>query len=202
MQDRDGIDLLALAEALEHEFSVALPRDEVARLGTYGDLFDLLRRTLADTAAEGLEDDRAAGFVRARIVAGGSDGRVALVRVGWLTPDLVSAIADDLQHAPVGTWLQVLVPDDLADGEMATVQEWMRSLISPTVRIDVARQRERIGLRPSATPPCDQLPQSADGRSTGAPDPRSADGGTPIALSDLQLAESQLHNRHRRRSES
>jgi hypothetical protein len=202
MQERSSIDLIALAEALEHEFSVELPRDEVARLGTYGELLDLLRRTLADAAAEGLEDDHGACFVRARIVAGGSDGRVALVRVGWLTPDLVSAIADDLQHAPVGTWLQVLVPDDLADAEMATVQEWMRSLVSPTVRIDVARHRERIGLRPSVTPACDQLPQSAEGRSTGAPDPRSADGGTAIAVSDVQLAEAQLHNRHRRRSES
>ena len=57
---------------------------------------------------------------------GGADGRVLLVRVGWLTPELAAAIADDVRHAPTGTWLEVLVADDVSDAELASLRTWLR----------------------------------------------------------------------------
>ena len=78
--ERDGVDLIAIAHALEEEFGVALPREQLARLGSYGDLLQLLRNVLAGDAEQMSEDELAACFVRARVVASGADGRVSLVR--------------------------------------------------------------------------------------------------------------------------
>lgn len=97
-------------------------------------------------------------FVRARVVAGGVDGRVLLVRVGWLTPELAAAIADDVCHAPTGTWLEVLVADDLSDADLARMRTWLRFLVSPHV-VDVRRAIELplVSLSRSATPDGDHL---------------------------------------------
>ena len=107
--DGEGVDLLAIAHALEEEFGVALPRAQLARVGSYAELLQLIRDELADGTDASAEDALSTCFVRARIVTGGSDGRVALVRVGWLTPDLVAAVADDVRQAPTGTCSQVPV---------------------------------------------------------------------------------------------
>jgi hypothetical protein len=100
----------------------------------------------------------AACFVRARVVAGGVDGRVLLVRVGWLTPELAAAIADDVCHAPTGTWLELLVADDLTDTDLARLRKWLRFRVSPHV-VDVRRATELpiVSLSPSATPDRDRL---------------------------------------------
>lgn len=126
-------------------------------------------------------------FVRARVVAGGIDGRVLLVRVGWLTHELAAAIADDVCHAPTGTWLEVLVADDLSDTDLARMRGWLRFLVSPHV-VDIRRAIELpiVSLSPSATPPGDRLTHN-DVASNGHGDtPTMLASGTDLAPSTEQ----------------
>ena len=122
-------------------------------------------------------------LVRARVVAGGSHGRVSLVRVGWLTADLGAAIADDVRHAPTGTSLELLVPDDLADGAITSIRDWLRRLVSPHVRIEVSRSIDRSGqgMGPSATSPCDDWPHRRAAADNGGLAPDRHDAGTGVA---------------------
>jgi hypothetical protein len=140
------------------------------------------------------EDVSAACFVRSRVVAGGADGRILFVRVGWLTPDLAAAIADDVRDAPTGTWLQVRVPDDLTDAAVAALLRWMRRAISVQVRVDVFRTGEAPPLGPSVTSACDPLSQ-ADPERAG----ESAESARHGAGTDL--ADPPEQQDHKRRSE-
>lgn len=198
--ERHGVDLVDIAHALEEEFGVDLPSEQLARLSTYGDLLQLLRDALADESTDMNDDELATCFVRARIVTGGSDGRVSLVRVGWLTPELAAAIADDVRHAPTGTWLQVLVPDDLTDGELAGLLEWLRCSVSSHVRLDVRRAAERspesVGL--SVPSGCDRLTQDESTDAVAEPDGASLTGGTHLAASGEDQV---LPSTHKRRSQ-
>ena len=196
--ERNGVDLIDIAHALEEEFGVDLPSEQLARLGSYGDLLQLLRDTLAGESTDTTDEALSTCFVRARVVTGGSDGRVSLVRVGWLTPDLAAAIADDVRQAPIGTWLQVLVPDDLTDSELASLLEWLRCLISSHVRLDVRRAAERSPdfMSPSATPDCDHLtqnqPETADHQSDAT---ASCTPGTRLAVSAEEHSQRCTHKR-------
>ncbi len=140
-------------------------------------------------SSDGRDDELAACLVRARVVVGGSDRRVSMVRVGWLTPDLATAVADDVRHAPSGTWLELLVPDDLADAEIAAIREWLRSLISPHVRVEVGRSTDRVGelMGPSATPPCGELPYDASDASEPERQSLGGNHGTHLARERRQL---------------
>jgi hypothetical protein len=207
--DGEGVDLLAIAHALEEEFGVALPRAQLARVGSYAELLQLIRDELADGTDASAEDALSTCFVRARIVTGGSDGRVALVRVGWLTPDLVAAVADDVRQAPTGTWLQVLVPDNLSDTEIAEFHQWLRAMVSAHVRIDVLRTADRSEMvspavtseivRPSVTGECGDLTHCETESADAEPPMRRIDAGTHLAFS---AEKQQLQCTQRRRSES
>jgi hypothetical protein len=115
-------------------------------------------------------------------------GRVSLVRVGWLTADLGTAIADDVRHAPTGTSLELLVPDDLADAAITTIREWLRRQVSPHVRIAVIRSTTagRRAMGPSATAPCGDWPQQEAPADSNALAPDGHDAGTGVADVDPQ----------------
>lgn len=197
----DGVDLIAVAHALEEEFGVALLDADLARVGSYAELLQLVRDELEGGSDAVTDDAISSCFVRARVVAGGSDGRVALVRVGWLTPDLVAAVADDVRQAPKGTWLEVLVPDELSDAELDGFHHWLRDIVSAHVQVDVRRSADRLTetVRPSATGECDRLTRSEDDASDGALVMRRIDSGTHLAF---PAEKQQLQCTQRRRSES
>ena len=196
-----GVDLLAIAHALEEEFGVELPDAQVARLGSYGDLLQLVRDALAAGSPENSEDALTSCFVRARMVAGGSDGRVSLVRVGWLTPDLVAAVADDVRHSPSGTWLEVLVPDDLTDSELIELRRWLKGLVSAHVCVEVRRAADfpAGSMRPSVTRDRDRLTHSDSAAGEAEVSVRRYRSGTDLAFSPEKQ---QLQCTQRRRSES
>jgi len=132
------------------------------------------------------------------VVAGGSQGRVSLVRVGWLSADLGAAIADDVRHAPTGTSLELLVPDDLADAAITTIRDWLRRQVSPHVRIEVSRSLNRAGgMGPSATSPCGDWshPDPAAPHQTPATDRH--DAGTGVAGLDPQQEQQPQPTRRR-----
>jgi acyl carrier protein len=196
----DGVDLSTIAHALEQELGLELSPEQLAHVSSYGELLQLLRDVLATGAEDITEEHLAACFVRARVVAGGSDGRVSLVRVGWLTPDLAAAIADDVRDSEDGTWLEVLVPDDLTDAELVSLRRWLRGLVSTHVRVDVRRTAERSAesMGPSATPACDDLTQTGLDPVDGEASAQSLASGTGLA--PLQ-GEELLRCTQRRRSE-
>jgi hypothetical protein len=201
LAERGGVDLLAIAHALEKEFGVELPGAQLARLGSYSDLLQLVRDVLAAGPEATTEEALTSCFVRARIVAGGADGQVALVRVGWLTPDLVAAVADDVRHSPSGTWLDVLVPDDLTDAELVGLRRWLSGLVGAHVCVDVRRTAEcSVGsMRPSATRDRDRLTHRDGAATEGETEVRRYRSGTDLAFSPEKQ---QLQCTQRRRSES
>jgi len=161
LDGRHGVDLIAIAHAFEEEFGVEFAPEQLRRVGTYGDLLQLLTDELAGGTESPNDDEISSCFVRARVVTGGPDCRVLLVRVGWLTPDLATAIADDVRHAPPGTCLEVLVPDDLSDGELTSLRQWLRWLVSQHVHVDVRRTGQATvpPMGRADTPTCDDLTQ-------------------------------------------
>jgi acyl carrier protein len=194
--DVDELALVDLALALEDALGVVVPRPRLMRLGSYGDLLRLLRDALvADADHRG--EEIAACFVRARIVAGGADGRVTLVRVGWLTPDLAAAIADDVRNAAEGTWLDVVVPDDLSETALTALRQRLRWLVGSHLRLNVRRAAEAAGqaVGPIATGARDQMSQRGLG-------PESDEAAGQTMATGTGLAESPLHPccSHRRRS--
>jgi hypothetical protein len=96
-------------------------------------------------------------FVRARIVTAAGAHRVVLVRVGWLTPELARALAEDIYHTP-GSRLDVVVADELTDMDLANLHAWLGWLVSPH-GIDVRRAGELSvdGVSPSVTTGRDRL---------------------------------------------
>src|SRR5262249_59087099 len=84
LDGRHGVDLTAIAHAFEDEFGVEFTTEQLRRVGTYGDLLQLLSDELAGVTESPNEDELASCFVRARVVTGGVEGRVLLVRVGRL----------------------------------------------------------------------------------------------------------------------
>src|SRR5215470_16045385 len=85
LDGRHGVDLIAIAHAFEEEFGVEFAPEQLRRVGTYGDLLQLLTDELAGGTESPNDDEISSCFVRARVVTGGPDCRVLLVRVGWLT---------------------------------------------------------------------------------------------------------------------
>jgi len=202
LDGRHGVDLTAIAHAFEEEFGVELPPEQVRRIGSYSELLQLLSDVLAGDAEPTNEDELASCFVRARVMAGGAHGRVLLVRVGWLTPDLASAIADDVRNAPAGTRLEVLVPDDLSDGELSSLRQWLRWLVSQHVHVDVRRtaQASPAPLGPADTPTCGDLSQPTAPRAAVEISPNPVDPGTTLAASSDHEA-NRVDPTNRRRSE-
>jgi len=183
LDGRHGVDLIAIAHAFEEEFGVEFTPEQLRRVGSYGDLLQLLSDELAGVTEPSNEDELASCFVRARVITGGVEGRVLLVRVGWLTPDLASAIADDVRHAPAGTCLEVLVPDDLTDGELTSLRQWLRWLVSQQVHVDVRRtaQGSASPLGRPDTPACDDLTQRNPAAPAKEANGRLSDPGTGLA---------------------
>jgi hypothetical protein len=202
LDGRHGVDLTAIAHAFEDEFGVELPPEQVRRIGSYGELLQLLSDVLAGDAEPANEDELASCFVRARVMSGGAHGRVLLVRVGWLTPDLASAIADDVRHAPAGTRLEVLVPDDLSDGELSSLRQWLRWLVSQHVHVDVRRtaQASPTPLGPPDTPTCGDLSQPSAPQAAVETSPNPDDPGTTLAASSEHQT-NRVDPTNRRRSE-
>jgi hypothetical protein len=144
-------------------------------------------------------DPLAACFVRGRVVAGDANGRIMFVRVGWLTSDLAGTFADEFRNAPAGTWVELRVPEDLADTALDALRTWLRRLVGPQVRVAVKRSADvSAGLvGPCASPDRDTLPQ--DELETALPMPDRTGPGVGTDLADT--TEQQPPCCHRRRSD-
>ena len=151
----DSLDLLELALVLEGEFGIAVPETTLEEVRTYGQLVEAVRalvRRRDDGVAASLAAEPAP--VRVRLVP--APGRTAgdLERADWLTPYTAQTIAEDAVRSGPGARLEVSVPSDLTDADLAGFYDQLATLdgrdISVRVRRDRALPRPAQLLRPDA----------------------------------------------------
>ena len=151
----DSLDLVELALVLEGEFGIAVPETTLEEVRTYGQLVEAVRalvRHRDDGVATALAAEPAP--VRVRLVP--APGRTAgdLERADWLTPYTAQTIAEDAVRSGPGARLEVSVPSDLTDADLAGFYDQLATLdgrdISVRVRRDRALPRPAQLLRPDA----------------------------------------------------
>ena len=158
----DQVQLIDVALALSDTLGAAMPVYRLRHLRNYHDVLRAARDALCDQLARGGSDC----YVRARLRA----GHVTVVRVGVLTPSFASALADDLRHAPGGSWLEVSVPDDLDDAAVAALHRRLEWLLGPAAALVVRRASE---LGPDSPTTWDrmshEIPRACRSMSLGGP---------------------------------
>jgi hypothetical protein len=126
----DHLQMIDVALALGEILGVAFPLYRLRHLVTYRDLLRAARDALNEQLA--CDGDF---YVRARLRA----ADVNVVRVGALTPTFATALADDIRHAPAGSSLDVAVPDDFSDADLAALRKRLAWLLGATVPLIVRR---------------------------------------------------------------
>ena len=151
----DSLDLVELALVLEGEFGIAVSESVLEEVRTYGQLVEAVRmlvRRRDDEVASAAATEPAP--VRVRLVP--APGRTAgdLERADWLTPYTAQTIAEDAVRSGPGAQLEVSVPPDLSDADLAAFYDQLASLdgrdISVRVRRDRGVPRPAQLLRPDA----------------------------------------------------
>src|SRR5256885_2076876 len=151
----DSLDLVELALVLEDEFGIAVSETVLEEVRTYGQLVEAVRmlvRRRDDEVASPAATEPAP--VRVRLVP--APGRTAgdLERADWLTPYTAQTIAEDAVRSGPGAQLEVSVPPDLSDADLAAFYDQLASLdgrdISVRVRRDRGVPRPAQLLRPNA----------------------------------------------------
>ena len=137
----DSLDLLELALALESEFTIALPQRWVDEIRTYRDLVDAVMAS----GNGGQWRERLTSrplSVKTRVVPT-PDQLVSLERAGELTPYAMQVIAEDAARAGRGAQLEVTMPANADDVDLAIVRDEFAQL--ERFGVDV-RVRRDIGM--------------------------------------------------------
>jgi hypothetical protein len=141
----DQLQMIDIALALGETLGVAFPLYRLRHLTTYRDLLRAARDALHEQLAK--DGDF---YVRARLRA----ADVNVVRVGALTQAFATALADDVRHAPPGASLDLAVPDDFSDTDLAALRRRLAWLLGATVPL-VVRRAGDVG--PDISVPCDRM---------------------------------------------
>jgi len=157
IEDLRALPLIDLALGLADRLGIEAPRYRLGCLRTYGDLLRLLRDALAAATCEATEGSGC--YLRARLRSRG----VTIVRLGALTPEFAAALADDLRHAPEGTLLDLVAPDDLTDAELDALGARLAWLTGGRARIAVRRAGDafsgNLEVGPHDSARCDRSSQ-------------------------------------------
>ncbi len=141
----DELDLLEIAVDIEDQLGIVVPEAVLERVRTYGDLLDALARLAGRENGPVAAFSTPPAFVRAQVCSGAT-ADISVVRLALLTPDVAAAIAADALHAPRGARLDIAVPEDLSDQEMALVTERFAAVRKRGIEVTVRR------ATPPATP--------------------------------------------------
>jgi hypothetical protein len=177
----DQLQMIDIALALGEILGVAFPLYRLRHLMSYRDLL----RAARDALNEQLTRD-GDFYVRARLRA----VDVNVVRVGALTPTFAAALADDIRHAPAGASLDVAVPDDFSDEDMAALHKRLAWLLGTAAPLVVRRAGE-VGQDISV--PWDRMTQERAQNGGGIPLAQRCGRGIAIAFD----AEDQPFDRRR-----
>ncbi|MFN8644618.1 MAG: hypothetical protein U0802_24250 [Candidatus Binatia bacterium] len=101
------------------------------------------------------------------------------MRVGRLTPAVAAALADDLRHAPPDAWLDVSVPADFSDAEVAFWRRRLDWLLGPATSLVVRRAGE---VGPDSPRRWDRMSHQIGSDRAVAALVRALDGGIAVAI--------------------
>ncbi|HSQ01622.1 MAG TPA: hypothetical protein VL049_30730 [Candidatus Dormibacteraeota bacterium] len=166
----DHLQMIDIALALGEVLGVAFPLYRLRHLMTYRDLLRAARDALNEQMAH--DGDF---YVRARLRA----ADVNVVRVGALTQAFATALADDVRHAPAGASLDVAVPDDFSDADLAALRRRLAWLLGATVSL-VVRRAGDVG--PDISVPWDRMTQGHAQNGGGGPLAQRCGRGITIAF--------------------
>jgi acyl carrier protein len=137
----DSLDILEIALGAEEALGIVIPDAVLDRLRTYGDLVAvasaLLSRRDREPAAE------QPPHVVARVWMPRETER-RIERDVWLTPYCAETIAEDALGAGPGARLELLVPPDASDDDVARVRSRFTRLPPRGVEVTVRREPEAV----------------------------------------------------------
>ena len=138
----DSLDLVDLALVLEGEFGITVPEAVLEEVRTYGELVGAVEALVRRREADGAHANGDLTPVRVRVVP--APGRMTgdLERTDWLTPYTAETIAEDALRSGPGARLEVSVPPDLSDAELAGFRDQLAWLDDRRIQVRVWRDRQ------------------------------------------------------------
>ncbi len=142
----DSLELVGLALEVESEFGISLPDPVLQGVRTYG---DLLAATLASCRRGHEPTPEEAGdvLVWARLVVPGSSANRRIERAGYLTPYEAEVVAADALHAGAGARLELTVPAEASDAQLARLERTFATLRPRGIEVAVARGTTAVSSR-------------------------------------------------------
>jgi acyl carrier protein len=137
----DSLDLLELAISLEEAFGITVPEVDLDTSRTYGELVALLETRIAARRAEEAraESEKAPPLIWARVLPSRARSSRVIEESGWLTPYTAEAIVDRALRAGPGARLEMGVPPNLGDPDLARLEAEFAWLGRRDISVDIRR---------------------------------------------------------------
>jgi acyl carrier protein len=165
----DSLDLMQIVIALEEELAVDIDERRLAAVRTVGDLIASARALTAagsdlrnpPRSTDAVRRGRHSGLELSReprelpyraTLRGGEPDATTLFRTGVLTPYSTEAIVDDAIRAGRGSALEIALPTESSDSEIAYVRENFEWLSSRGVRVTIGRDYRPPGWSSTLSP--------------------------------------------------
>jgi len=148
----DSLDLVEMLSALEDRLGVLVPDRVVERARTCGDLVDALVGLLKRQSGEAEGGSEHALWAWAALRQGGASKPGGVVCADRLTPYTSEVIAEAALHAGKDAELELTLPSDATDAEMAEAEDRFGWLRNHAVVVAIRREGDRSpgGFRASA----------------------------------------------------
>src|SRR5213594_3244052 len=134
----DSLDLVELALVLEGEFGITV----LEEVRTYGELVGTVEALVRQREADAEQASTDVTPVRVRVVPPPGRSTGDLERTDWLTPYTAETIAEDALRSGPGARLEVSVPPDLSDAELAGFRDQLAWLDDRRIQVRVWRDRQ------------------------------------------------------------
>ena len=138
----DSLDLVELALVLEGEFGITVPEAVIEEVRTYGELVGTVEALVRQREADAEQVSTDVTPVRVRVVPPPGRSTGDLERTDWLTPYTAETIAEDALRSGPGARLEVSVPPDLSDAELAGFRDQLAWLDDRRIQVRVWRDRQ------------------------------------------------------------
>ena len=148
----DSLDLVELALELEAQFGIVIPESTIEELRTYADVVQTVLTLMGGQreAEVRAEETSTPPVVWTRVIPAQGETSGDLQRVGWLTPYTAETIAEDALRAGRGARLEVTVPANVSDANLALLHDQFAWLGNRGVQVNVRRDQQlgSAGRRP------------------------------------------------------
>ncbi len=139
----DSLDLVEMVSALEDRLGVLVPDRVVERARTCGDLVDALVALLKRQSGEAQGRTQPALWAWAALKQGGTSEPSHVVCADRLTPYTTEVIAEAALHAGKDAELELTLPSDATDAEIAEAEDRFGWLRKHEVAVAIRREGDR-----------------------------------------------------------